>query len=491
MSRNRALVRRSFPWRSRKRDVRREFGENRESLTFQQLERRVLLAGMPQLIDVNPGSGSSNPKNFTEVNNSVFFTSGQTIWKTDGTQAGTVSLKVTTSLTTELENVNGTLFFAGPTGLWKSDGTQQGSIALKTSGVFNVHSLTNVNGTLFFISPNPTNGRELWKSDGTNTGTVFVKSLVIGSQESDYENASISNVNGTLIFQTHVNNKGVIGKSDGTSSGTSVLTSSNEWGGNWKESANGSYFASDWDVEPGERGLWISNGTVTGTKKISNGFGSPHALSNINGTLFFTSVNLWRSDGTVQGTTLVKSVGSTHIYNIANVNGTLFFSGNDGSNGSELWKSDGTPEGTGMVKDIALGLRDGFRDSGRNYFMCNVNGTLYFSGNEFTHGRELWKSDGTEAGTVLVSDIRPGTASGFPKYLTNINGKLFFQASDGTNGTELWILDGGGESPVKGPGVRGPYTAGPGVVGLGVPGAGVAGVGIPGVGVRVRLCHLT
>jgi len=37
---------------------------------------------------------------------------------------------------------------------------------------------------------------------------------------------------------------------------------------------------------------------------------------------------------------------------MAEVNGTLFFAADDGMTGRELWKTDGTPEGTVLVKDI-------------------------------------------------------------------------------------------------------------------------------------------
>ena len=44
------------------------------------------------------------------------------------------------------------------------------------------------------------------------------------------------------------------------------------------------------------------------------------------------------------------------------------------------------------------------------------------------NGSELWKSDGTSAGTVLVKDIRPGALFSRPQNLTNSNGTLFFSA---------------------------------------------------------------
>ena len=61
-----------------------------------------------------------------------------------------------------------------------------------------------------------------------------------------------------------------------------------------------------------------------------------------------------------------------------------------------------------------------------------MNGTLFFAADDGSNGIELWKSDGTPAGTVLVKDINPGAAGSYPEHLTNVNGTLFFTADDGT-----------------------------------------------------------
>src|SRR5262249_55718315 len=80
---------------------------------------------------------------------------------------------------------------------------------------------------------------------------------------------------------------------------------------------------------------------------------------------------------------------------------------------------------TELVKDIWPG-GGGPSPAG----LTNVNGTLFFVGtdgyNEGAHGAELWKSDGTDAGTALVKDLRPGPTGSGPSNLTNVNGTLFF-----------------------------------------------------------------
>ncbi len=66
--------------------------------------------------------------------------------------------------------------------------------------------------------------------------------------------------------------------------------------------------------------------------------------------------------------------------------------------------------------------------------LVEVGGLVYFSAFRATTGRELWRSDGTAAGTVLLKDIRPGSGDSNPTQLVNVNGTLFFAADDGING---------------------------------------------------------
>ncbi|WP_163995216.1 ELWxxDGT repeat protein [Pyxidicoccus caerfyrddinensis] len=126
------------------------------------------------------------------------------------------------------------------------------------------------------------------------------------------------------------------------------------------------------------------------------------------------------------------------VFGSAVIGRTLYFAADDGGYGRELWKTDGTAEGTVLVKDI----RPGPVGSELLRFIT-VGRTLYFVADDGEHGFELWKSDGTRNGTRLVEDIYPGAGSGFPDFLTAVDSRtLFFTADDGTHGREPWRSDG-------------------------------------------------
>src|SRR5689334_21019365 len=78
-----------------------------------------------------------------------------------------------------------------------------------------------------------------------------------------------------------------------------------------------------------------------------------------------------------------------------------------------------------LVRDIDPGATG----SGPGAFAA-IAGTLFFVADDGTHGFELWRSDGTTAGTAMVKDINPGGDS-TPSELVNVNGTLFFRADDG------------------------------------------------------------
>jgi ELWxxDGT repeat protein len=386
---------------------------------------------------------------FTVIGNSAFFagedatTPDFELFKTDGTTTGTVWVNRTGDMShpRDLTDVNGTLFFsaADPAHgfeLWKSDGTPAGTVLVKDinpgSGWSNPANLTNVNGTLFFTASDGTSGTQLWKSDGTAAGTVLIKDINPNSSPADIHATphDLTNVNGTLFLAADDAKSGEeLWKSDGTSKGTVMVK--DIYSGSTTISGHGDYGHSH-DQFPNSS--------------------SPSGLVNVNGTLYFSAYDgktgreLWKSDGTSKGTVLVKDIysGTTSFNGLSltnssdpagliNLNGTLFFTAVDGVHGRELWTSAGTAAGTILVKDINPG---GAGSNASN--LTNANGSLYFAANDGTHGTELWKSNGTAAGTVLVADINPGAADSVPAYLTVSGGHLFFSADDGVHGTELW-----------------------------------------------------
>ena len=210
---------------------------------------------------------------------------------------------------------------------------------------------------------------------------------------------------------------------------------------------------------------------------IGEGFRLPDDLVEVGDRLYFSGIDegggreLWVSDGTAQGTKVVKDIrsgrygsiedSSVTIYGVVRgdefteFDGKLYFVANDGEIGRELWVSDGTAEGTKLVADIFPGERN-YDDSDPSGF-SEVDGKLYFVANDGETGRELWVSDGTTEGTNLVADINPSSDSsdpgafslrgGFtvPRDFIEFNDQLYFVADDGETGEELWVSDGTAE----------------------------------------------
>jgi ELWxxDGT repeat protein len=411
-------------------------------------------AGTVRVKDIAPGLEWSDPENLTNVGGTLFFEAstadGNALWKSDGTEQGTVLIKdiapgIFRAGMHQFTNVGGVLYFQGNDNihgyeLWKSDGTEQGTVIVRDIYPGNQfalmpEALTDVNGTLFFRRD-----RFLWKSDGTSLGTQPVQFFDFISD--------LVNLNGVLYFfgSESPTSRDGLWKSDGTQAGTNRIADVTFLGSNELVNVGGMlYFSSN--------GLWKSDGTAVGTVRIGN-FSQVNQLANIGGTLFFSAHaagaghELWKSDGTEADTVLVDDLragtGDSAPAEVVNVNGTLFFAASDSAAGRELWKSDGTPAGTVRVKDILLATV-----SSNPAYLTEVNGMLFFTAFTLTHGVELWKSDGTEAGTLIVKDIRPGslpfrdeTFPQIPADLINVSGTLYFRASDGKTGNELWRSDG-------------------------------------------------
>ena len=174
--------------------------------------------------------------------------------------------------------------------------------------------------------------------------------------------------------------------------------------------------------------------------------GSPRLA--VDRVVYFTALDgthgreLWRSDGTDAGTTMVKDIRpgrkGSNPGRLTAVDGTLFFEAVDDVHGRELWMSDGTRAGTLMVKDIRPGARG---STTHPYYPLEELGTgagdVYFAANDGIHGFELWTSDGTASGTIMVKDTHRGYWGSNPEYFTDVDGHLFF-----LSGSRIWKSDG-------------------------------------------------
>ena len=298
--------------------------------------------------------------------------------------------------------------------LWKSDGTEEGTVMVKdintgingSSPTFH----TAVGNTLYFRATDGINGYELWKSDGTESGTVMVKDIYSGSGDS-YPSGITSFGNTVYFSATDGIHGNELWKTDGTASGTVLVK----------------------DIRPGEEMSGPGEFRMLGDLIIFQ------AYDEINGS------ELWKTDGTESGTVLFKDINngdeSGCCYWRTVIDDTLYFVANDGTHGYELWKTDGTEAGTVMVIDIFSGGVNGVKAGNNPEYFSVVGSTLYFVGNDGTHGFELWKTDGTDVGTTMVRDINPGDSHSTPWGLTPVGDTVYFQART-SDGTYLWKSDG-------------------------------------------------
>jgi ELWxxDGT repeat protein len=222
------------------------------------------------------------------------------------------------------------------------------------------------------------------------------------------------------------------------------------------------FFAADNGFQGRE--LWTSDGTPQGTRLLKDinlgpNDSSPQYLTLVRddrlptkGLLYFTADDgnfgreLWRTDGTLQGTRMVRNINPgaassdpLELVKFQDAPGRerLFFSATNGVNGRELWKTEPLTDTTIMVRDI----NPGPEDSSPTYLTQAPDGRqqrMYFRADDGVRGAELWSSDGTLAGTEIVKDIRPGSQGSNPFNLTRAAHSLMFGADDGFRGAELW-----------------------------------------------------
>jgi trimeric autotransporter adhesin len=417
--------------------------------------------------DIKPGTGGSFPSHLIDVDGTLFFRAadglhGQELWKSDGTEEGTVMVQDRykggasgLAWLSHMVAANGKLYFytGGANSAFAihvSDGTDEGTKIIDSNGIlYGGVRFSKLNNDLYFIKAvdyiDDTWLEELWRMD--ETGPVHIADIGVPADgqflvTSDQQMFMISS------YLANGARKTVLSRSDGTAAGTrevvDVFTPPANSNPSQLTDLNGAlYFTTSSDADFGRYYLWKSNGTEGGTLQQRETT-TPITLQKSGNTLYYSfysgeynsgqfiwSLELWRTNGLHH--VLVKKIqtqptGTTMI----DVNGILFFI----VNGNELWRSNGTAAGTVLVKKISEGSA-----SCSCNMMVNANGTLYFAADDGITGRELWKSDGTTMGTQLVKDIYNGRGQSFIRSLVALGSTVYFVAYTNTT-SGLWRSNG-------------------------------------------------
>ncbi len=383
-------------------------------------------AQLPALLkDINP-TGNSNVNGLTCVGDQVYFSAtdgelGVELWSTDGTEAGTVLVKDINAgaghgSPSNFMLFNDQLHFTAMDGvnglqLWRTDGTESGTQAIlnvaDVDGLIEWAEFAVLGDRIFFRGRDAEHGSELWSTDGTAAGTQFFLDINPGIANSGIDDPIA--YNGHLYFEA----------SDGT---------------------NG--------AEP-----WISDGTVAGThliaETIPGNFSSGTTPSNFfaaDGLVFFragtsaTGDELWATDGTEVGTGLVRDIypgpNTSFPSNLIEHNGQLHLRAfpTSGSSTALIWQSDGTQPGTVSWPTFGYTNPDN---------LCSHNGSLYITAIGASTYRQLWRTDGTEAGTAEILFPGSDVISPFANatVMRSCSGTLFFRANYLTAvGQELYTL---------------------------------------------------
>lgn len=434
-------------------------------------------AGTTLVKDIHPGAGGVAVRNLVAGEELLYFFAndgarGTELWRTDGTDAGTLLVKDIfpgavggTQISPSGAFVGNEFFFAANDGvngvaLWKSDGTADGTVLVKDIRLgladSEISYLVNVDGVLYFGANDGVHGKELWRSDGTSDGTFMVADVAPGAAGSNLR--ELTNLNGMLLFSA---NDGVAGAELWISAGASETTALVKDLIPGSATANPSTFRVAGDVgyfvtteSNSDTRVWRTDGTAEGTwqvtkKRLRAAPNSQPEMELVGETLFFaaysseTSFILWKYNPAAGAPEVVRGNFSIvpGTVNPRNVNGVLYFTPYT-ADGTELWRSDGTLAGTTLAGDLWPGRYSSVPDN-----LTNVNGTLFFFANDGTATSALWKAE-SFAAPERVAILPAKTIGSSPSQSIDVDGILYFVANDGVHGQEIWKVAGAGEAPV-------------------------------------------
>ncbi|MBN9070756.1 MAG: hypothetical protein J0H34_03970 [Rhizobiales bacterium] len=373
--------------------------------------------------------------------------------------------------------------------LWIGTGTPGSEHLLKDitpNGSSNPSDFVSAGSKVFFIADDFVHRRELWVSDGTEAGTHLVKDINPDLNLAAAGPAQLTALGDKLLFTA---NDGVHGNelwvSDGTEAGTQMLTAFGAAGAlfdKFFDVGGVQYFFAQPSDAPGTTTLYRTDGTVAGTTAIKT-FASVGEVSPGGDKLYFVAdddatdnvgAKLWSTDGTSQGTVALPSNAPSGLTDVGDGVAYVDYDGAWGSSphGLELYHNGA------MVEDIGAGNSGvGYitydAATGRIYFSAAAHKVIGTDGDNqpivVTHGDELWVADGNGVHEVAnINTQNPGTTGNGGTYDSGSNpvwitpsgdGRVFFAADDGIHGRELWVTDGtdGGTHLVKdiNPGING------------------------------------
>ena len=354
-----------------------------------------------------------------------------------------------------LTDVGGKLLFFADDGengraLWCYDGTIAKLVKgfdSQSTGDFSV--MTNLNGLAFFGD-----GRQTWRSDGTSVGTVPFD-VGVGAMEwngeSDYKAPGYEVAGNLLYYGGKTPGLGrELWVTDGTLRGSRLV----------KDLSRGSDGSNLYEMEavgslvyfPSGNGLWRSDGTSGGTWPVANfrrgvdlvdqGEGASWLTSAGNGVYFITSGylggKLYASNGTGMGSVLLHEPGLSDgiVFSTALLpDRSLLFPVKKSNGTCEIWRSNGTTAGTFRVKTIGVSEVWNFGNEG-----VVIGNYWYFAARGESGDLELWRSNGTGSGTARFAVVSGAERSWWEGVAPVVDGTIYFPVS--VSGSDrLWKTD--------------------------------------------------
>lgn len=421
------------------------------------------------LQDIVPSEGASDPKRLTVVGDTLFFTAddgvrGQELWSTRGSAADTRLVHEFTPgpQPTYFDSMvpwNAQLAIASPNALWLVDGSARAPRLVRehrpgrgACEYFTVYaecarSVVAAGETLYVVD----------SVIDTSSWTLRHDLFSLRGEESIQRRYSWTtapprqpSARGTSLVFTVASalpdgtRQHALWTSEGASGDTHLLQSLpvRAEGLVWLGSTP--FFTSLAEDFTGMK-LWTLDGVTGEARMVPTG--DPHLnvheqLVPVAGRrVFFFSRSvadplpdnhvLWVSDGTSAGTRPLKKIPGRTVQRLYAVGEQVFFWCHEPGEGWGLWRSDGSERGTVRVKALTPLL-------GEPLLALPEGRGLVFAASDGVSGTEVWWSDGTEQGTVLFTDIAPGPTSSNPGAFAVMGDTLYFAADDQRVGRELW-----------------------------------------------------